>query len=77
MVLTPILILLNEKFVQPLFDQAGAVTESDAMEEQDDAVIIIGFGRFGQIIGRLLMANQYSVTLLDHSAKLIGTCSRV
>jgi glutathione-regulated potassium-efflux system ancillary protein KefC len=29
-------------------------------------VIIAGFGRFGQIVGRLLRANQIPLTVLDH-----------
>ncbi|MEH6457844.1 MAG: monovalent cation:proton antiporter-2 (CPA2) family protein [Cocleimonas sp.] len=76
MVLTPILILLNEKFVQPLFDQGedsdtDSDTEKEEMGHQENAVIIAGFGRFGQIIGRLLIANQCSVTVLDHNARHI------
>ena len=73
MVLTPILILLNEKFVQPLFDQDdNDATENEIMEQQDNPVIIAGFGRFGQIVGRLLVANDCSVTVLDHSARHIA-----
>ena len=73
MVLTPILILLNEKFVQPLFDQDdNDDAESEVMDQQHNPVIIAGFGRFGQIIGRLLIANQCSVTVLDHSARHIA-----
>ena len=72
MVLTPILILLNEKFVQPLFDQDDNAADSEVMEEQHNPVIIAGFGRFGQIVGRLLIANQCSVTVLDHSARHIA-----
>ena len=73
MVLTPILILLNEKFVQPLFDQENADdADEEEMEHQENTVIIAGFGRFGQIVGRLLMANQCSVTVLDHSARHIA-----
>jgi len=73
MVLTPILIFLNEKFVQPLFDQDDAGDDAEEeMEQQDNQVIIAGFGRFGQIVGRLLMANQCSVTVLDHSARHIA-----
>lgn len=73
MVLTPILILLNEKFVQPLFDQDdNDAADNEVMEQQDNPVIIAGFGRFGQIVGRLLVANGCSVTVLDHSARHIA-----
>jgi glutathione-regulated potassium-efflux system ancillary protein KefC/glutathione-regulated potassium-efflux system protein KefB len=73
MVLTPILMLLNEKFIQPLFEQDDSTdADSEVMEEQHNPVIIAGFGRFGQIAGRLLMANNYSVTVLDHNARHIA-----
>lgn len=72
MVLTPILILINEKFVQPLYDQDDIDDDSEVMELQDNPVIIAGFGRFGQIVGRLLVGNGYSVTVLDHSARHIA-----
>ncbi|MFX8612755.1 NAD-binding protein, partial [Acinetobacter baumannii] len=36
-------------------------------------VIIAGFGRVGQIIGRLLLANQVPVTVLDHDPDQIDT----
>ena len=73
MVLTPILMLLNEKFIQPFFDEEdNAGVDSEVMDEQHNPVIIAGFGRFGQIIGRLLIANSCSVTVLDHSARHIA-----
>lgn len=74
MVLTPILILLNEKIVQPRFEQNDDEGQGDEepMTSQDNPVIIAGFGRFGQIVGRLLIGNHCSVTVLDHSAAHIA-----
>jgi glutathione-regulated potassium-efflux system ancillary protein KefC/glutathione-regulated potassium-efflux system protein KefB len=76
MVLTPILILLNEKYIQPLFDQENQKgkdgIDEEVMDQQSNPVIIAGFGRFGQIIGRLLMANNYPVTIMDRSARHIA-----
>lgn len=71
MVLTPILILINEKAIQPLFEDAQEKKPHDTMTEQDNPAIIAGFGRFGQVIGRLLVANGYKVTVLDHSASRV------
>ena len=68
MVLTPILVLLNERFVQTRFQEQVQPEAEEDMDEQDNPVIIAGFGRFGQIIGRLLMANGITVTVLDNSA---------
>jgi len=39
--------------------------EADAIDRQAP-VIIAGFGRFGQIIGRLLLANDIRPVVLDH-----------
>lgn len=73
MVLTPILILLNEKYIQPLYDKDNKDSmEEETMDHQHNNVIIAGFGRFGQVIGRLLIANECSVTVLDHSASNIA-----
>lgn len=78
MVLTPLLILFNEKFVIPRFQEEKADTENepDVIEEQDNSVIIAGFGRYGQIVGRLLIANDIPVTVLDHSASHIERVRR-
>ncbi|MDY0748329.1 glutathione-regulated potassium-efflux system protein KefC [Paucibacter sp. R3-3] len=39
--------------------------------EQDAPVIIAGFGRYGQIVGRLLFANGLEATVLDHDAEAV------
>ena len=39
--------------------------------EQDAPVIIAGFGRYGQIVGRLLFANGMEATVLDHDAEAV------
>ncbi|PWQ99418.1 monovalent cation:proton antiporter-2 (CPA2) family protein [Leucothrix pacifica] len=78
MVLTPLLILFNEKFVIPRFkeDKSTTTADEEPMEEQDNPVIIAGFGRYGQIVGRLLIGNDIPVTVLDHSATHIERVRR-
>jgi glutathione-regulated potassium-efflux system ancillary protein KefC len=44
----------------------GQADEADVIDEKDAPVIIAGFGRFGQIVGRLLMANGLRAVVLDH-----------
>ncbi len=39
--------------------------EQDTIEAEDAPVIIAGFGRFGQIVGRLLFASGLKATVLD------------
>jgi monovalent cation:proton antiporter-2 (CPA2) family protein len=49
--------------------------EPDAIEPQG-SVVIAGFGRFGQIVGRLLLAHGHQVTVLDHDMDTIETLRR-
>lgn len=65
MALTPVLMLLYEKLVQPRFTISETTTrETDEIDEKNP-VIIAGFGRFGNITGRFLRANGIKTTILD------------
>jgi glutathione-regulated potassium-efflux system ancillary protein KefC len=64
MVATPLLLVLHDKFIEPRY--RSGEREPDVIESKDDHVIIAGFGRFGQIVGRLLNANRIKLTVLDH-----------
>ncbi len=70
MALTPILMIFNEKLLQPRFSNLDEKPESDTIDEKN-IVIIAGFGRFGQIVGRLLHANNISTTVLDYKPSQI------
>jgi glutathione-regulated potassium-efflux system ancillary protein KefC len=65
MVITPLLLLLHDRVILPRLQARGRQPEDD-IEPQDNPVIIAGFGRFGQIVGRLLHANGIGLTILDH-----------
>ncbi|MDX2244070.1 MAG: monovalent cation:proton antiporter-2 (CPA2) family protein [Leptolyngbyaceae cyanobacterium bins.302] len=75
MVLTPLLMIVNEQFVQPRFAVTEPEREADEIDEEN-SVIIAGFGRFGQIVGRLLIANGCKATLLEHSPTQIDLLRR-
>jgi Kef-type K+ transport system membrane component KefB len=65
MAATPVLMLVNEKVVQPrVGTRERAGREPDEIDEQSP-VIIAGFGSFGAIVGRLLRANGVAATVLD------------
>lgn len=66
MVATPLLLLAHDKFVAPRLQSEKKRRPDDHIEAQDNPIVIAGFGRFGQIIGRLLAANKIGVTVLDH-----------
>lgn len=66
MAATPLLFLFNEKLLRPWLDgQAQPVF--DRIDEPGTPVIIAGFGRVGQIIGRLLRVKHIPFTALEIS----------
>jgi len=65
MTLTPLLLLINEKVFQPRFGTKERQEHKPVTIEAHNPVIIAGFGRFGNIVGRLLAANGVSATVLD------------
>ena len=71
MVTTPLLLMVQKKwFEKSLNNTEEASIESDVHDRQP-RVIIAGFGRFGQIIGRLMYANKIKITVLESDASQI------
>jgi glutathione-regulated potassium-efflux system ancillary protein KefC len=75
MMVTPLLLRLHDKLIAPRFEN-DAQRPADAIEPQADHIIIAGFGRFGQIVGRLLYANGIRLTVLDHDPDQIEVLRR-
>jgi monovalent cation:proton antiporter-2 (CPA2) family protein len=68
MALTPLALIVNEKFIQPRFGtHEKEEREADSIDEENP-VIIAGFGNFGSIVGRLLRANDVGITVLEHDS---------
>lgn len=68
MLSTPFLLLINEKWIDPYFGvKEKEDRKHDEIDEQNE-VIIAGFGHFGSTIGRLLRANGVNATILDHDS---------
>lgn len=68
MTVTPLLLLFNERILDPRFGTKEAEeTEPDEIEERN-AVIIAGFGHFGSTIGRFLRANGVDATYIDNDS---------
>ncbi len=76
MALTPLLLLVNEKFVQPRFRVPKIEREPDEIDEHENPVILAGFGRFGHVVGRLLRANGFGVTVLDNDPDQVETLAK-
>jgi glutathione-regulated potassium-efflux system ancillary protein KefC len=74
MLLTPFLLLLSDRF---LSTQATKPEGIDTIaEDQDAPILIAGFGRYGQIVARLLYANGFTATVLEHDAEQVEAVRR-
>jgi monovalent cation:proton antiporter-2 (CPA2) family protein len=62
--LTPLLLLLNERVLQPRLGARAEARAPDAIEEEGP-VLIAGFGGFGSTVGRFLKATGVATTVLD------------
>jgi glutathione-regulated potassium-efflux system ancillary protein KefC len=72
MAATPLLLLVHDRWLCRKAERSG---EADAIDEQAP-VIIAGFGRFGQIVGRMLFANGIRAVVLDHDPDQIEMLRR-
>lgn len=71
MMTTPLILRLQDKwFVRTFKAEASHEPESDVVD-REPRVIITGFGRFGQVVGRLLFANKIRVTILERDPSQI------
>jgi voltage-gated potassium channel Kch len=65
MAVTPLLLVFNERVLQPRIGTRRAEErEPDAIDERNP-VLIAGFGSFGATVGRLLKAQGVGTTVLD------------
>ena len=75
MVITPLLLMAYD------YVQKTKKADTPAYDRPEDIqpsrhVIIAGYGRFGQIIGRMLKAQGYELSVLDHSPSQIDLLRR-
>ncbi|MDC0535000.1 cation:proton antiporter [Francisellaceae bacterium] len=69
MLTTPILFILFEKIIMPSINRKSS-REDDVIEDKGSA-ILVGVGRFGQIVARMLNANNYSTVVVDHDSNMV------
>ncbi|MEJ2178574.1 MAG: cation:proton antiporter, partial [Gammaproteobacteria bacterium] len=75
MTLTPVLMVIHSRLIEPLYHLTDEA-EMEHIEETENPVVIIGFGRFGQVVGRLLFANRITPTLIDHNPEQLERVRR-
>ncbi len=71
MLVSPLLLVAIDKFLLPRYTRRGTPQMAEISEQQDASVVICGFGRYGQIVGRVLSAQSLKVTVLDHDPDTI------
>lgn len=69
MLVTPILLIVNDRIIEPF--HSGADERETDVERNENHVIIAGYGRFGQIVGRLMLSLKIPVTVVDHDPNQI------
>lgn len=69
MAITPLFLLVHERLAARRASRESVV--HDVITADDAPVLMAGFGRFGQIVGRLLFASGVRANVLDHDPEQI------
>jgi glutathione-regulated potassium-efflux system protein KefB len=72
MMTTPLLMKLIDKLLARRINSTEESNEKPWVEDDQPEVIVVGFGRFGQVIGRLLMANKKRITVLERDIAAVN-----
>lgn len=75
MAVTPFLVLFNERVLGKLMEQRKP-PEFDRIDGPGNPVVIAGFGRFGQIVGRVLRMQKIPFTALDADVEEVDALRR-
>ncbi len=72
MMLTPIAIFLHGRLAKPVLPRTD---DLEVPENVEGTVLMIGFGRFGQIVSQPLLARGYKLSLIDKDAEFVRDAS--
>ena len=73
MALTPLVVLVHRRFARPATVSMEGVEEADGLS---GSVLMIGFGRFGQVASQSLLARDVDVTIIDNDVDMIHNAER-
>ncbi|MBB6307639.1 monovalent cation:proton antiporter-2 (CPA2) family protein [Xanthobacter tagetidis] len=77
MIAGPLLFALVGRLAPKIARRTGPPEpEPDDFTEADGSVLVIGFGRFGQIVAQCLLAEGVSVTIIDNDVEMIQSAGR-
>jgi len=71
MLVSPLMLVAIDKLLLPRYALLGKSTLEEISEPQEAPIIIAGFGRYGQIIARMMLAQGIPCTVLDHDVEMI------
>ena len=72
MLLGPLLLVWLDRVLPPRHATLKSEPqEPEISEPQDAPIIIAGFGRYGQIVARMMLAQGVPATVLDHSVEML------
>ncbi|MBS0897129.1 glutathione-regulated potassium-efflux system protein KefB [Pantoea dispersa] len=72
MMTTPLMMQGVDKILARRFNEPEEDGEKPFVEDDQPQVIVVGFGRFGQVVGRLLMANNKRITVLERDISAVS-----
>jgi glutathione-regulated potassium-efflux system ancillary protein KefC len=72
MVTTPLLLIAHDRWLRG----ADEYRPADTIEDEHAPVILAGFGRYGQTVGRVLMGTGVKPTVIDHDADTVDSARR-
>ena len=71
MVVSPLILVALDKWLLPRYAHCGRPVLEEISEQQAAPILIAGYGRYGQIVSRVLLAEGIATTVLDHDAEMI------
>jgi len=77
MALTPIVFLVNEKLLLPRIGTTAQDKKASDQFSASNPVIVAGFGRYGNIVGRFLRANGIGTTVLDFDSDRVDILRKI
>lgn len=72
MATTPLLLIVFDRWCQA--QEQGR--EADQIENEYPAVLLAGFGRYGQTVARVLLASGIKPTVIDHGAETVDSARK-
>ncbi|MDR6952631.1 monovalent cation:proton antiporter-2 (CPA2) family protein [Ancylobacter sp. 3268] len=76
MMLGPPVALIGERIARKLERRDITVPKPDDFSDAHGSVLVVGFGRFGQIVSQCLLTQGMEVTIIDNDVEMIQSAGR-